>query len=215
MTHAIGCSYADKLAAIAPVSGNIPANCKPARPIPMFLTFGTKDIATPATFMQSASTWAQLDGCSSTPVVTKPYPASNPSSLVTRIDWSGCKNGAEVIADSIHDGPHEWPMNTQTKVNNSEEVWAFFKKFTLGGATALPRREAARPSFSAAYANGLIRLRGLKEGAAVRVLDHQGRLMARSAPGQSEIDFRGKPAGVYHVLAGGSAPAEALELVVP
>lgn len=215
MTHGVGCGYADKFAAIAPTSGNIPATCKPARAIPMFLTFGTKDIATPAVFMNSASTWASLDGCPATPTVMRPYPATNSNSLVTRITWSPCKNGTEVIADSIKDGPHEWPMNTTTKVNNSEEVWSFFKKFTLSGTTALPRAAAARPTFRATYANGMVRLQGTAERASVRVLDHQGRLVAEGAAGQGEIDFRGKPAGVYRVVVSGEGRTGALELVVP
>jgi poly(3-hydroxybutyrate) depolymerase len=214
MTHGVGCGYADKFAAIAPVSGNIPANCKPARAIPMFLTFGTKDIATPEKFMSSASTWAKLDECPTTPTVTRPYPATNPNSLVTRISWGPCKNGTEVIADSIKDGPHEWPMNTATKVNNSEEVWAFFKKFTLSGSTALPRPTAARPAYRAIYANGVVRMQGTGERASVRILDQQGRLVAQ-ASGKGEIDFHGQPPGVYRILVAGEGPLGVLNLVVP
>jgi polyhydroxybutyrate depolymerase len=215
MTHAVGCGYADKFAAIAPVSGNIPATCKPARAIPMFLTFGGKDIAKPEVFMASASSWAKLDECPATPTVMHPYPASNANSLVTRITWSPCKNGTEVIADSIKDGPHEWPMNTTTKVNNSEEVWAFFKKFTLSGTTALPRPVSARPAYKAIYANGMVRLQGVGERASVRILDQKGRLVAEAAAGTGEIDLRGKPAGVYRVLVGEDGTMGALKMVIP
>lgn len=216
MTHGVGCGYADKFAAIAPVSGNIPATCKPARAIPMFLTFGTgSDIATPTVFMNSASTWAKLDECPTDPTVTRPYPTTNTRSVVTRISWGPCKNGTQVIADSIKGGPHEWPMDSVTKVNNSEEVWSFFKKFTLSGTTALPRAAAARPACRATYANGMVRLQGVGERASVRILDHQGRLVAQGAAGQGEIDLRGKPAGVYRVLVSGNGPTGAMQLVVP
>lgn len=216
MAHAVGCGYADRFAAVAPVSGNIPATCKPSRAIPMFLTFGTKDIATPEKFMSSASAWAKLDECPATPKVIRPYPAGNANSLVTRIAWGPCKNGTEVIADSIKDGPHEWPMNTATKVNNSEEVWSFFKQFTLkGGATALPRPPAARGALRASYAGGMVRVLGAGERATVRILDPQGRLLAEAPAGSGLIDFRGKPAGVYRVLVGGDGPLAALRLVVP
>jgi polyhydroxybutyrate depolymerase len=215
MTHAVGCGYADKFAAIAPVSGNIPATCKPSRAIPMFLTFGSKDIATPEKFMSSASTWAKLDECPATPTRIRPYPATNPNSLVTRISWGPCKNGTEVIADSIKDGPHEWPMNTTTKVNNSEEVWSFFKKFTLGGATALPRPAAARPAYRASYAGGKVRLLGAGEKASMRILDQQGRLVAEAPAGRGEIDFHGQPPGVYRVLVRGEGPLGVLRLVIP
>lgn len=182
MTHAGGCRYADRFAAIAPVSGNIPAECKPVRPIPMFLTFGTKDIATPERFMQSASSWAMHDGCDGAPTIMRPYPASNPNSLVTRIAWKGCKGGTEVIVDSINGGPHEWPMDTRTKVNNSEEVWAFFKNFSLAGSTAL--RPGASPvsarKGTVSFVPGGIHLVGAAPGARVGVFDAWGRQLAES-----------------------------------
>lgn len=88
---------------------------------------------------------AVLDSCAAAPTVIRPYPATNPKSLVTRITWKGCEGGTEVIADSVNGGPHEWPMDIQTKVNTSEEAWAFFKRFSLSGSTAL-RRDAS-PDF--------------------------------------------------------------------
>jgi polyhydroxybutyrate depolymerase len=215
MVHVLGCDYPDKFAAIAPVSGNIPDGCAPKRPISMFVTFGTKDIFPAKDFFAGAQKWADLNGCPATPKVIHPYPASNPSSVVTRIDWVGCKNGTEVIADSILNGPHEWPMDTKTKVNNSEEVWAFFQKFTLSGTTALPRPTAVGPSFRATYANGVVRLEGMGNPASARILDHQGRLVAEAAAGRDEIDFRGRPAGVYRVLVGGKGPTRAVQLVIP
>ena len=218
MAHAAGCLYSDKLAGIAPASGNIPANCKPTRPISMMLSFGTgSDIATPEKFMQSATTWATLNGCPATPTVIHPYPASNPSSVVGRVTWGPCKNGTEVVVDSVRGGGHEWPMNTSTKINNSEEVWSFFKKFTLSGVTAVPRPAVAagHGSISASYANGMVRLLGAGDEAEVRVLDHRGSLVARGVARQGRFAFKDRPAGVYQVLVGGAGAGTALSLVIP
>jgi poly(3-hydroxybutyrate) depolymerase len=216
MSFQLGCRYADKFAAIAPVSGLLSGSCKPARAVPMFLTFGTADVATPASFMQSVDAWVKLAECPATPKVTRPYPATNANSVVTRIEYGPCKDGTAVMADSVKGGPHEWPMNTQTKVNNSEEVWSFFKKFTLGGTTALPRQAAARPQYRAFYADGMVRVSGAEKTASVRILDQQGRLVAEAPAGRGDIEFRGKPAGVYRVLVGGGNGAlGALKLVVP
>lgn len=217
MAHAGGCRYADKFAAIAPVSGNIPADCKPARAIPMFLTFGTKDIATPQKFMQSAAGWALLDSCAATPTVIRPYPASNPNSLVTRIAWKGCRNGTEVIADSVSGGPHEWPTDTRTKVNTSEEVWAFFRNFSLGGTTALPR--AALPpdarTGSVSFAQGELRWAGLGSDAHVKVFGPGGRLVAEAPASQGKIAFPDRPAGVYRVVAKAAGKASVFTVAVP
>jgi polyhydroxybutyrate depolymerase len=219
MTHAVGCGYADKFAAIAPVSGNIPAVCAPKRAIPMFLTFGTKDIATPDKFMASAAAWAKLDECPATPTVMRPYPSTNPNSLVTRITYAPCKNGTEVIADSIKGGPHEWPMDTQTKVNNSEEVWAFFKKFTLTGTTAIAPGAARRdrPDVAAFYSRGSVRLRGVGESAKIRILDARGRLAAVSGGTEAlgGIAFPDQPGGVYQVLVSEKGRVTALKVMVP
>ncbi len=214
MTHAGGCRY-------APVPGNIPADCKPVRTLPMFLTFGTKDIATPEKFMQSASTWAMLNECPATPTVTRPYPATNPNSVMTRITWSGCKNGTEVIADSSHGGPHEWPMDTQTKVNNSEEVWAFFKKFSLSGTTDISRLPAgagagaAPGGMAAVYVDGGVRLQGVGDGAKVRVLDIRGKVVAATTAGEGGFEFKGKPSGVYQVLIDRNGQSTSFRMVVP
>jgi polyhydroxybutyrate depolymerase len=217
MTHLVGCAYADKFAAIAPVSGNIPATCKPAQPIPMFLTFGTNDIATPDKFMASAKSWADLDGCPATPTRTRPYPATNANSVVARIAWGPCENGTQVVADSIVGGPHEWPMDTRTKVNNSEEVWSFFKQFTLGGTTSLPRAAApASHAWSAVYAPGMVLLKGVASTVAVSVLDHRGRTVASGVASLGRFVWKDAPAGAYQVIVrtheGRSVP---LRVVVP
>lgn len=218
MAHAGGCRHADKFAAIAPVSGNIPADCKPVRAIPMMLTFGTNEgMATPQKFMQSASSWATLDSCTATPTVIRPYPATNPKSLVTRIAWKGCRNGTEVIADSVSGGPHEWPMDTQTKVNNSEEVWTFFKNFSLSGTTALP--PAAIPANartgSVAFIQGELRWVGIGSEARLSVFDPGGRQVAQAPAGLGKIPFQGRPAGLYHVVAKSGGNASVFTIAVP
>jgi poly(3-hydroxybutyrate) depolymerase len=141
----------DVYAAVAPVSSVGNGAPTPDRPIPIHLTFGTKDLYTPATFMASVAGWIKFDSCSANPAVMRPYPASNANSAVTRITYGNCAQGTEIVVDSIKDGGHEWPNNTATKVSTSEEVWAFFKKFTLDRTTtSIPIRPLAarsRPVF--------------------------------------------------------------------
>jgi poly(3-hydroxybutyrate) depolymerase len=124
----------DIFAAVAPVSSVGSGAPIPKRPIPILLTFGTKDLYTPATFMASVAGWLKFDSCTNTPTVLRPYPATNANSAVTRITYGNCAQGTEIVVDSIKDGGHEWPNNVATKVNNSEEVWAFCKKFSVNRA---------------------------------------------------------------------------------
>jgi hypothetical protein len=217
LCFSLACKYADIFAAIAPVSGLSTGACKLKRPVPMFLTFGTDDVATPASFMSSVNSWLKLDSCPSAPVVTRPYPSSNAQSLVTRLTYGQCAQGSEVVVDSISGGPHEWPMNTTTKVNNSEEVWAFFKKFSLNGTAVIPRKTSTvtRDDISVSYSTGIIRLQGAGEKCHVRVIDTKGRVVTAAIAAQRQIAFNDKPGGVYLVLVSVKNRRVPVRIVVP
>jgi poly(3-hydroxybutyrate) depolymerase len=217
MAYHIACRYADKFAAVAPVSGRIQETCTPKRPIPMLAIFGTKDVLTPANFLKDVNVISDFDSCPKTPAVTRPYPAGNASSVVTQLRFGPCKDGIEVWADSVQGGPHEWPIDTKTKMNGSEEVWGFFKKWTLHGTATAARPQPAnrRLRISATYAAGSLRLDGIEAGSRIRILDHLGRLVFQAKAGAGEIPFRGRPSGVYQVVAEGNGLLGALVLAIP
>jgi polyhydroxybutyrate depolymerase len=166
----------DVFAAVAPVSSVGSGAPTPERPIPIHLTFGTKDLYTPATFMASVTGWVKFDSCVAAPAIIRPYPVSNPNSSVTRITYGGCAQGTEIVVDSIKDGGHEWPNNTATKVSTSEEVWGFFRRFTLDrAATAIRARPVTAGSRSASIpAEGPL-WRIFDEDGRIRILDRRGR----------------------------------------
>jgi len=216
MTFALGCKYADVFAAIAPVSAAGSA-CTPSRRIPVLLTFGTKDLYPSAQFITCLTRWAGLDSCPATPVVTRPYPATNPQSVVTRISYGPCAQGSYVVADSIHDGQHGWPTDSKTSVNQADEVWAFFKQFSLNGKTAVYRQTIGVMSehISASYSSGIVRLQGVGEKSRVRVMDTKGRLVAAPACVHNQFAFKDKPIGVYVVMVNENHTPVALRMVIP
>lgn len=212
-----GFSYPDIFAAIAPVSSVGSGAPAPKRPIPIFLTFGTKDLYTPATFMASVASWVKIDSCNATPVVTRPYPATNPSSTVTRLTYTGCAQGTEIVVDSIQGGGHEWPNNTATKVNNSEEVWAFFKKFTLQhGAAGV---QAVHPSgsrpLSASYHAGFVQLGGVDAICHVGITDAKGAHVASATASDGRFSLPSHAKGVYLLEVGGKNDRRSARVVVP
>jgi poly(3-hydroxybutyrate) depolymerase len=219
MSFQLACRYSDIFAAIAPTSGLLTGTCKLKRPVSMRLTFGTNDIATPASFMQSVTTWLTLDSCPSTPVITRPYPSTNPNSVVTRLYYGPCAQGTEVVADSIRTGQHEWPMNTADRINNSEETWAFLKKFSLSSSAVVPRQTflASRVGdcISATFCAGIVRMQGAGEKYQVHVFDTKGRLTATAAAKHSQFTFTDKPSGVYVVMVNGNEGPVAIRMVVP
>ncbi len=217
MSFQLACRYSDIFAAIAPTSGFLTGTCTLKRPVPMRLTFGTNDVATPAQFMQSVTTWLGLCKCPTTPVITRPYPSTNPNSLVTRLDYGPCDQGAEVVADSIRTGQHEWPMNTSDRINNSEETWAFLKKFSLSSSAVIPRQTfpVASDHISASYSSGIVRLTGVKEKCKVRVFDINGRLVAAAAVTHGQFAFTDKPSGVYMAMVNGMKGPVQIKMILP
>jgi polyhydroxybutyrate depolymerase len=169
-------------AAVAPVSSVGSGAPTPARPIPIHLTFGTKDLYTPATFMASVAGWVSFDSCNANPVIQRPYPATNVNSAVTRLTYGNCAQGTAIVVDSVKDGGHEWPNNTATKVSTSEEVWAFFKRFTLDRApTSIPARPGAARSRAVGYR---------AESPLWRIVDENGRVHAFSSQGRRVPEAR-------------------------
>jgi poly(3-hydroxybutyrate) depolymerase len=219
MSFMLGCKYSDIFAAIAPVSGLLPSGtCTLKRPVPMFLKFGTNDVATVDKFMASVNSWLKLDSCPSTPVVTRPYPSSNPKSKVTRLYYGPCAQGSEVVVDTVAGGTHDWVLNADTNVNTNEEVWAFLKNFSLKGNTAIHRQifSAARDVITASYCSGIVRLQGVGEKCMVRVIDTKGKLVGNAAAVQDQFAFKDKPSGVYVVMVSGNdMPVTTLRMVVP
>jgi polyhydroxybutyrate depolymerase len=202
MTFNLACRYSDVFAAIAPTSGNMSGNCTLKRPMSMRLTFGTNEGFTggTASFMQNVTKWLDLCNCPKTPVVTRPYPSTNPNSVVTRLYYGPCDGGTEVIADSIRTGQHEWPMNTSDRINNSEETWAFLKKFSLkDGVSVIDEQIGLKTAdfISATYSSGVIHLSGVKDRNLVKVIDTKGRLVAKMTVNQSQIALKDRSHGMY------------------
>jgi poly(3-hydroxybutyrate) depolymerase len=219
----LGCRHADVIAAIAPVSGTLNGACTLKRPLPTIFTYGTNEGFDINSFIQTGEKWVQLNGCSPTPKVIRPYPPGNPNSVVTRLEYSGCSAGVQVVIDTVKGGTHEWPMNTQTKINNSVEVWNFFRKYSLPDTNVMAARpldgpfdgKAARSGLSAVYANGAVSLLGMDVPASIRILDTRGRLVAAGTAKNGRFAFTGHSRGVYQVLAEAKGQAFRFRFVLP
>jgi poly(3-hydroxybutyrate) depolymerase len=217
MTFQLACRYSDIFAAIAPTSGNLQGDCTLKRPMSMRLTFGTNEgfPGGSASFMSNVTKWVEKCNCPKTPVVTRPYPPSNPNSVVTRLYYGPCDEGTEVIADSIRTGGHEWPMNTNDRINNSEETWAFLKRFTLP-----PTSVSQKPQFmkstdiSASYSSGVVQLSGVMDGSQVRVFDIKGRSITTALIKQNQFVFKDAARGIYVLLVDVNNRPEALRFAI-
>jgi poly(3-hydroxybutyrate) depolymerase len=212
----LGYTHPEVFAAVAPVSGHNPTVPSPlARPVPMFLTFGTADVDDVASFMADVETWLKLDSCvPSSRREERPYPTSNPNSAVVRISYD-CAQASQVVIDSVIGGTHEWALDTVTKVNTSEEVWAFLKQFNLGSVSLLGNQTpASRLPPWASYRSGVVYLHGGMDIQAVRVMNLSGTSMETASVVHQAFEFRNKPRGIYLVTSDASG-AHPFKITVP
>jgi uncharacterized repeat protein (TIGR02059 family) len=133
MTYYAATMIADKIAAFAPVSGFLMdgPNTNSSRPIPIIHVHGADDTFVPHSRVQECmDAWIKRNGCTTTPVVTKPYPADKPNSQSSKKYWGLGKEGVEVVFISVA-GVGHWYCDDPNGVFTSQEIWNFCKKYSL------------------------------------------------------------------------------------
>ncbi len=131
MANRLACEIAERIAAISPVIGAMPANivsrCKPVWPMPILMINGTEDALVPwsggyVTFgrktygrilsvPESVGFWARHNGCEGRPRMLE-YPDVDASddTRVYSETYAHCRNGASVVLYRIEGGGHTWPQ---------------------------------------------------------------------------------------------------------
>ncbi|MBX3024654.1 hypothetical protein KF840_07065 [bacterium] len=111
----LACAMADRIAAVAPVSGGtLRVDCAPARPVPILIQHGSEDDLIPVALGREVrDRWRALDGC------TGEAEADGPTCQRWR-----CRDGA-VVAYCEDAYPHRWPADA------TERVWTFLSAKTL------------------------------------------------------------------------------------
>jgi poly(3-hydroxybutyrate) depolymerase len=227
MSHRLGCTAAGAIAAIAPVAGlNASYNCAPVRPMPVLQIHGTADsIVLYSGVAATISGWVSKNGCSQTPQVTAPYPASNLNSKVRKDYYGPCSQNSEVILLTVEGGGHAWPggLGQTSDINASEEIWAFFKNHSLLSAVLYGIESASncRSGISIGYYTGKIRVSGVHGLRSMSILDARGRLAATLEEDafvlhdncrEAAFEMGGK--GVYLVIVKTNAGTKATRMVV-
>jgi polyhydroxybutyrate depolymerase len=146
LSHRLGCELADRIAAIAPVSGVLGIDaCSPTRPVPVIHIHGTEDLLVPydgnpyrdyISVADSIAGWVARDGCAGSPAVTF---AQGDATCET---YSGCAGNADVTLCTIDGGGHQWPGgvslpgggHTSTDLDATAAIWDFFAAHPMPGA---------------------------------------------------------------------------------
>jgi polyhydroxybutyrate depolymerase len=134
MSHRLGCELSQKIAAIAPVAGNIPVNMASlwtlSRPVSVLIINGTEDPLVPweggnvhlgrlelgqvLSVEDTVKFWLTNDKCSSPPIISQ-LPDKDPAdgTRVRAETYGGCQDGAEVVLYAVEGGGHTWPGGLQ------------------------------------------------------------------------------------------------------
>ncbi len=134
MSHRLACELSGKIAAIAPVAGNLPGDlplhCTPSRPISVLTINGTADPLVPWTggevrfgplklgrvesVAETVRFWVAHNHCSPTPAISwLPHRGVPDGTQVRREAYGGGQAGTEVILYAIEGGGHTWPRGWQ------------------------------------------------------------------------------------------------------
>jgi polyhydroxybutyrate depolymerase len=136
MAYRLACELSDKIAAIAPVDGNIPYQllnvCSPSQPVSILAINNVNDPMVPyeggeifghfhrvklgivLSVNQSIGFWVNRDMCSHEAIVVE-EPDRDPEdgTRVKRTEYLNGINGTEVILYSVEGGGHTWPGGFQ------------------------------------------------------------------------------------------------------
>jgi polyhydroxybutyrate depolymerase len=114
-SYRLACELADKIAAIAPVSGVFgvdPATCKPKRPVPVLHIHGTGDAVVP--YLGGGVALSRSVATSVAAFRTNNACATDGKVVFTKGDvectsWAPCTAGADVELCEVAAGGHQWP----------------------------------------------------------------------------------------------------------
>ena len=134
MSHRLACELSGRIAAIAPVEGNIPqktiSTWSPSHPVSVLLINGTEDPVMPfnggeitmlsfktgmvVPVAETVDFWVSRNGCQATPVreqLADLNPDDNTTTVIER--YAGGRDGNEVALYRVDGGGHTWPGGPQ------------------------------------------------------------------------------------------------------
>jgi polyhydroxybutyrate depolymerase len=145
MTSSMMCYRSNVFAAAAPVAGIMnPADCNPARKIPVVAFHGEADPILPfSQFANTPQAWATRYGCGAKTTATVVESDATIKQPIFKDTWNCQLQGTAVEFYRVQGGGHAWPGSafstsigyivgpTATSINATDVIWDFLKRFSL------------------------------------------------------------------------------------
>ncbi|MFT5116421.1 MAG: polyhydroxybutyrate depolymerase [Parasphingorhabdus sp.] len=152
MSSRLACELSESIAAIGAVGGiRYPEDCNPARPVPVIIFHGKRDRVNHYTHqVDSPDYWRMgvedaLGGWVTRNDCADNYREEVVSQTVSRLSYSGCEGGADIVFYRSEDGGHTWPGSAAARARQEKEpgtteseipatiwIWDFFESHPLG-----------------------------------------------------------------------------------
>jgi polyhydroxybutyrate depolymerase len=223
MSFHLACQLPDRFAAVASVTGAMTPNsrfaCQVVRPFPVLQIHGTEDPVVPydganwsISIPDVLDYWSDNNEVSSNPeIIQVPNTNTTDQSTVEHMIWTGT-GGVTVEHFKVTGGEHTWPGApiplgvTNQDINACEEIWTFFKKYTLDGLVAT--KEIEQVANFSVYPNPTYgQLFIEKENNQLvyfQLTDLHGRILKSGQLNNSRnlLDLKDFPPGMYYLKAG-------------
>ncbi len=168
-SYRLACELSNRIVAIASVTGSMSSyvysNCNPSRPVPVLEIHGTADATVPyagqagmESIDQVIQFWQEHNACGISDTTAVANISTTDNCTVDEIKFNDCDNGSKTWLFKVWDGGHSWPdaaidlmgLNTNRDINASQEIWDFFKQFTMFSSVNVPILESNKTSISLA-----------------------------------------------------------------
>jgi polyhydroxybutyrate depolymerase len=128
LAYRVGCELSDVITAIGVVGGALVSDCQPAESVSLIVLHGAEDNVVPLnggegfagigypSVQETVEGWAAAEGCEAEPM-------SSDSQASTRLAWSECASGGQVLLITATEQGHLWFF---PEPDASAEIWDFF-----------------------------------------------------------------------------------------
>ena len=218
MSYRLACELSGRIAAIGSVAGlQAYYPCAPERPVPVVQFHGTADEVVPYIGVSTTiNNWLNYNQCPDTATITYlPDIDTTDFSTVTTYNYGPCNNLSEVILYSIINGEHTWPGSqiyigiTNQDIKASNEIWNFFKKYTLAGPLGFNNNPGQQEMSCIIYPNPVDDFASVEIPSCIhgpymlKILSFDGREVLKTGyfnDNQININFSPFPQGLYFAL---------------
>lgn len=219
MSYNLACN-SSRFAAVASVTGSFTESmsktCKPVRPTPIMEIHGTADGTVPYNGMTGALTflsidsvlnyWVKFNKCNPIPTITDVANTNTTDNATAkRFVWTGGKGGVTIEHFKVEGGGHTWPGAaipigvTCQDFKASDEIWRFFKQYTLTVSSNDILDENSFKIYPNPTSHQLTIETDNQAEYQAQIIDLQGKMILKStiAAAQKEIDVSDLPNGIY------------------